>query len=104
MQPLDPNSLCDYVRLGVCIHLNLTNSVIYRRDYFYVDPDVEAEDCSEHYVHYPMWSLLQSPVHRSHFLGNGLLTSLGVTNRSLIPSSRQTNFFGLGLRILLEMK
>ena len=50
MQPINPNSLFECVRLGENTPPNLTNSASNRNDHPLVDPDAETEDCAEYQV------------------------------------------------------
>ena len=66
MQPINPNSLFDCVRLGENTPPNLTKSASNRNGRPLVDPDVETEDCAEYYVQGLGGNLPHSPVCRSH--------------------------------------
>lgn len=67
MQPLNPNSLYECVRLEECTLPNLTKLTLYRKGRLLVDLNVETEDCSEHHMHCPKENLPQFPVCHSLF-------------------------------------
>ena len=51
VQPLNPNSLFECVRLGECTPPNVTNSTLYCNDCPLVDHDAETEDCVKYHMH-----------------------------------------------------
>ena len=68
MQPLNPNSLFECVRLGKCTPSNVTNSALYRNGRLLVDHDAETEDCTKYHVHGSGENLPQSPICHSPLL------------------------------------
>ena len=87
LQPLNPNSLFECVRLGECTPPNFTNSGVYRNARLLVDPDAETEDCAEYQVQCSEGNLPQSPVYRTPSVGQiGRQTPRNAINIPHLPS------------------